>query len=236
MKLALIMAMKEEAKPVIEDFEMQSFDCGLVKTWNNQIYRSSVFPDFYLITNGHDKKHSSVSKVGTQAAAISCFIALEILKVDHVINAGTAGAFTKNDSKIGDVYLCKKAFYHDRRVPISPEWEDFAKGDYNLNFDKQWIEKYNFKEGNVSTGNALDFVEEDLNRLHSFPAHVKEMEAACIAELCREVDVPLTVIKSVTDLVDGGRVTAEEFMENLHLSSKNLSTKVLSVLHEEFYS
>lgn len=236
MKTALIMAMKEEARPVIEDFGMVSYSLNINSKWANQVYQSKKYPDFFLITNGQDRIHPEVSKVGTQAAALSAFIAIEVLGVDQLINAGTAGGFESRSTKIGDVFLCTKAFYHDRRVPISEEWNQFAKGSYILNSDSTWLEKYELRSGIVSSGNSLDFVDRDLEIIHQNGAHVKEMEAAAIAELCCETDIPLTVIKSITDIVDGGESTEKEFIENLQLASERLSKVLLNILHGEYYS
>lgn len=234
MKTAILMAMAEEAKPVIEDFAMIPFSWSGSSRWNKPVYHSKKHDGLFLILNGASKNHEAVSKVGTQAAAVSAFIAIEHFGVDNIINAGTAGGFESRSTKVGDVFLCKNAYYHDRRVPISPDWEAFASGSYPLNFNENWLEKFGLKEGNVSTGNALDYVDRDLEILHSFGAHVKEMEAAAIAEICQEAEVELTVLKSITDIVDGDRATEEEFIENLHLASSELSKKLLMILHSEF--
>lgn len=234
MKTAILMAMHEEAKPVIEDFGMTPYSIGASKPWNKPVYHSEKHEGLFLVLNGSDKERPEISKVGTQAAAVSAYLAIEQLGVEHIINAGTAGGFESRSTKVGDVFLCKTAFYHDRRVPITSDWDEFAKGSYSLNFNSEWLEKYELKEGIVSTGNALDYVEKDLELLHSYGAHVKEMEAAAIAEICKEVDIPLTVIKSITDIVDGGRPTQEEFLENLSLASNRLSEKLLAILHSEF--
>ncbi|MAF92578.1 MAG: hypothetical protein CL674_15020, partial [Bdellovibrionaceae bacterium] len=233
MKTALIMAMKEEAKPVISEFGMTRFSLDSKCKWKNEIYESSKYPGFYLILNGSYIKDQNVSKVGTQAACVATFIALELLGAEMIINAGTAGGFASRGNKVGDVFLGKKAFYHDRRVPISKEWQAFARGEYSLHFKKEWFDKYDFLEGFISTGNSLDFVDRDLDLIHEFGAHAKEMEAAAIAEICEENNIPLICIKSITDIVDGGIPTHEEFMANLNKASEELSKHLLKFLGQE---
>ena len=39
------------------------------------------------------------------------------------------------------------------------------------------------------------------------------MEAGAIAYVCEQLKIPYLGVKSITDIVDGGRVTAEEFLE-----------------------
>lgn len=46
-------------------------------------------------------------------------------------------------------------------------------------------------------------------------AAVKEMEAAAIARLCKDHEVPFFALKAVTDLVDGQHPPEEEFLANL---------------------
>ena len=48
------------------------------------------------------------------------------------------------------------------------------------------------------------------------------MEAGAISYVCEQLNVPYLGVKSITDIVDGGRVTADEFMENLETASTNL--------------
>eukprot|EP01025_Chloroclados_australasicus_P064728 TRINITY_DN8681_c0_g1_i1.p1 TRINITY_DN8681_c0_g1~~TRINITY_DN8681_c0_g1_i1.p1 ORF type:complete len:137 (+),score=10.61 TRINITY_DN8681_c0_g1_i1:32-412(+) len=61
-------------------------------------------------------------------------------------------------------------------------------------------------------------------------AAVKEMEAAAVAYVCRLWDTPMLAIKSVTDIVDGDRPAAEEFLENLQKSSAALQNAIVQVI------
>ena len=58
--------------------------------------------------------------------------------------------------------------------------------------------------------------------VNSEGAVVKEMEAASIAWVCQQFSLPFVGLKAVTDIIDGGRATTEEFLENLELASNNL--------------
>jgi 5'-methylthioadenosine nucleosidase len=82
----------------------------------------------------------------------------------------------------------------------------------------------------VSTGNSLDFVEEDLKLMHAAETAVKDMEAAAVAYVCRLWGTPMLAVKAVTDIVDGEKPSHEEFLENLHASSKALQQGVSRIL------
>lgn len=61
-------------------------------------------------------------------------------------------------------------------------------------------------------------------------ASVKDMEAASIAWVCQVTNTPLIVLKVITDIVDGGRPTHDEFMENLSAASKALQQQLPLVI------
>ena len=76
----------------------------------------------------------------------------------------------------------------------------------------------------------MDFVQEDLNNMEKQGAVVKEMEAAGIAWSAHLFETPFFALKSVTDIVDGGRVAQEEFLENLSAAAKALHVRRLLAL------
>lgn len=86
------------------------------------------------------------------------------------------------------------------------------------------------QQGVVSTGNSLDFVEEDMNVMQQGNAAVKDMESAAVAYVCRLWAKPMLAIKAVTDIVDGDKAAQEEFLENLHKASKALQEVISRVL------
>ena len=72
-----------------------------------------------------------------------------------------------------------------------------------------------FKTGVVSTGNSLTYSEADMAAMQGSGAAVKEMEAAAVASVCRDLGVPMFALKAVTDIVDGEHPPQEEFLANL---------------------
>lgn len=65
------------------------------------------------------------------------------------------------------------------------------------------------------------------------------MEAASIAWVADHTKTPFFAVKVITDIVDGGRPSHEEFLENLSIASKNLQEqlpKVLSFVINKKYS
>lgn len=227
----LLVAMRAEAEPLIGELRLKKSRSPWaphlpMKLFQGKRGRSKIS----LVLFGKDADHG-IDVIGTQAATIAATIALDKLKPSLLLNAGTAGGMQQFGAQIGDVYLATKAIYHDRRIPI-PGFDHYGRGNYDLKKGHVLVKKTALKKGTVSTGNSLDYVTRDLEIIQEHEAVMKDMEAAAIAWVARLYKVPLIVIKSITDIVDGGRPTHEEFLENLATASQNLQKKVVEILSE----
>ncbi|MFW6203316.1 MAG: 5'-methylthioadenosine nucleosidase [Marinilabilia sp.] len=219
-KITFIVAMESEANPIIKAFHLYedaSFAPGMpMQAWTGA-YSGT---DISLVINGKDAG-TGLDLIGTQAATLATHFAAGCYKPDLIINAGTAGAFKEKGAEIGDVYLSRDyVVFHDRRVPI-PGWDKQSIGYFPV-MDISAIAGEEFKTGIVSTGNSLDMLPEDEKNIRQLGADVKEMEAAAVAWVARLHDVPLLCIKAVTDLIDSGTPTQDEFLHNLELANDHL--------------
>lgn len=207
---------------------------GLVElqgTFGKAPMRAFQKGDITLVVNGTDPA-TGVSAVATQPAAVAAQLGITMFDPDMVINTGTAGAFRCRGSEIGDVYLGTHHQFHDRRIPI-PGFDQYGRGDYQSALPVGLVEKISLPEAGVSTGNSLDYTGGDLEVIKSMGASmpiVKEMEAAAIAQVAPWYEITFFSIKSVTDLIDGGRASAEEFQENLELAAQNLAVQATRVV------
>lgn len=64
------------------------------------------------------------------AAALNTYIAVQRLRPDIIINAGTVGGFRRKTAAIGDVFISTMIRHHDRRIAI-PEFQEYSRGHYN---------------------------------------------------------------------------------------------------------
>ena len=68
-------------------------------------------------------------------------------------------------------------------------------------------------------------------------AVVKEMEAASVAWVCKQLGLPFAALKAVTDIVDGPKATREEFESNLGEAALALQVSTLpDILATGLYS
>jgi 5'-methylthioadenosine nucleosidase len=90
--------------------------------------------------------------------------------------------------------------------------------------------KLGYKTGICTTGNSLDHTKRDEEMMEANDASVKDMEAAAIAYVAAMHQVPYLGVKVVTDIVDGGIPTQEEFLQNLASAAQSLQQALPKVL------
>lgn len=184
-----------------------------------------------VVCSGKCKVHG-VDNIGTVPAALMTYLALQELrdpKVDLVVSAGTAGGFEARGAKIGDVFCATAFANHDRRIPL-PKFDDYGTWRSDAHPAPKMVAALKLKSGPVSTGNSLDWHDLDMASMESSEAVVKDMEASGVAWACSLHGVPLLALKSVTDIVDGGKPAEEEFLENLAKASEALHVALKGAL------
>lgn len=184
-----------------------------------------------LITNGKDAIYDSeADNVGTISASMATYLALQIVKADILINAGTAGGFRRKGAQIGDVFLTTAVAFHDRRIPL-PGYDIYGTGKIDTFFDPaKMAAAYHWKTGVCSTSNSLDQTPACAERMLANDAAVKDMEAASIAWSAALHKTPFLGVKVVTDIVDGEIPTEDEFLQNLATASCKLQEALPLVL------
>ena len=219
-KICYIVAMRAEAHPFIEEFQLHEVK-DYFAPYPFILYQGTVGQmELSVVLNG--EQHGS-DLVGCEAASITTYAAIERLHPDLVINSGTCGAFKADGAKIADIYIGNAVMFHDRRVPGEDAWGTQALGNYPLWSQSEALaEVLAFKIGKVTTGSSLDMQPIDLEIIRSNGGQLKDMEAAAIAFTCSLTHTPLLLVKSVTDLCDGGEKTFEEFSKNLSAASQAL--------------
>lgn len=228
--ICFIIAMEGEAQPLIEQFKLAPLydlfpDWIPLRAFQNR-YRGITIS---LVINGHDDRFD-IDNIGTQPATLAAYLAIEHLQPDLVINAGVAGGFKEKDLEIGDVVLAQGyAWFHDRRIPI-PKFQEYGLGKYPLSDQTELIEKLGIKSGIISTGSSFDFTEQDQAIMQSYGATMKDMEAAAIAWVCQEANIPLLVIKGITDYVGIDHASEEQFITNFNLTMQKLTRSCIELI------
>lgn len=228
--IALIMAMKSEAEPLIDKLGLRR---------QNQPFRPGIPFELFqgdlealqlsLLVSGIDPR-LHVDNVATVPATLMTYLAIEQFSPSLVINAGTAGGIGKRGCQIGDVYLSSGEFcFHDRRIPL-PGFDHYGVGHYPCYDTSAIAAALELKTGPVSTGNSLDLTEKDIFIIEENNAIIKEMEAAAIAWVCETLSVPMFAIKAITDLIDEDTPAETQFLKHLQQATENLQEKTIDIL------
>ncbi|GAQ84148.1 hypothetical protein KFL_001780030 [Klebsormidium nitens] len=228
--VAVLFAMQAESTPLIEHLKLTVNSDHLFPKGSPWIVYSGGHGDvhFHVIVPGKDGE-TGVDNVGTVPAAVATYAAIDKLKPDLLINAGTSGGFKAKGAAIGDVYFISTFVNHDRRIPL-PGFEKYGIGAKQATQAPNLVKALGLKEGILSTANSFDLSEKDREWITKNDATVKDMEGSGFAWVAATLGVPFLGIKAITDLVDGGRPTQEEFLENLHTAAAALKRVVPEVV------
>lgn len=233
-KIAFIIAMEKEAEELITRLQLQpAHRPDDAPKMPFLFYQGTVHESLQVSVTvlGKDPRYG-MDNIGTEVAAVAAYATLGFFKPDVLISAGTAGSFAKLGASIGKVYLSQSAFYfHDHRIPIAG-WDRYGEGAYPSVDTRALTKRLGLENGDVSSGNSLDYTAEELAAIHKHGAMLKEMEAGGIAWVAYSAGVPLFAIKSVTNLIDTNPDSAAEFEKNFAIAVASLTKETLRVIED----
>lgn len=177
------------------------------------------------------------SGVGKTASTMSITLLMYIYKPNIIINIGSAAKLT-NFLNIGDIVISTEVRYHDvdvtafgyelGQIPKYPSV--FVASENLIKIFKLCIKNlnYNIKMGLIISGDTFINHNNILNDLlKRFPTAIAvDMEAASIAHVCYEFQVPFIIIRMISDTAD--ETSHLIFKENIVLSA----TKSLSIIKQ----
>ena len=181
------------------------------------------------------------SGVGKVNAARTTQILIDNVKVDYIFNIGVAGGVDLS-LKVGDIVLGEKLVQHDFDITAFNHVKGYVPGvgdsvssdKYLLEVSKKVFEKenINYKVGTIASGDIFcteSWMSEKINK--KFNALCVEMEGASIAQVCFLSNIPLLVIRSVSDIPNNDNVvTYEEFLNSSCKIVAAAMSKILKLL------
>ncbi|KAG6762945.1 hypothetical protein POTOM_033472 [Populus tomentosa] len=226
--ILIVIAMQTEAMPIVNKLQLKEDLDSVFPKGVPWVRYHGVYKDLHinLVWPGKDSTlgcydmdmgyafYLGVDSVGTVSASLVTYAAIQALQPDLIINAGTAGSFKVKGASISDVFLASDVAFHDRRIPI-PVFDLYGVGSRQSFSTPNLLKELNLKAGKLSTGDSLDISPQEEASIVANDATVKDMEGAAVAYVADLLKVPAIFIKAVTDIVDGDKPTAEEFLQNL---------------------
>jgi adenosylhomocysteine nucleosidase len=182
------------------------------------------------------------SGIGKVAASVATTLLLEKFNPDTIINTGSAGGYDA-ELNVGDIVISTEVRFHDVDLTaFGYEIGQMAQLPAAFEADKgliavaqnaaQNIEGLKIIQGLICTGDIFmaDPVKAEIAR-NNFPTMAAcEMEAAAIAQVCHQFNVPFVIIRSLSDIA--GKKSELSFEEYLPTAAKNASILVEAIVNQ----
>ena len=229
MKIAVIGAMEEEVELLRNEI-------------NNPETKNIANSEF---TSGTYKNHEVIllkSGIGKVNAAMTTSILLSEYKPDYVINTGSAGGYDPN-LEVGAIVISDEVRHHDvdvtafgyeiGQVPQLPA--AFKADEYLMKLAEEAvyeIGEHQAATGLIATGDIFmhDPAKVEQVRTHFPQMKACEMEAAAVAQVCHQFEVPFVVIRALSDIA--GKESSISFDEFLPVAAKHSTQVVLHVIEK----
>ncbi len=183
------------------------------------------------------------SGIGKVNAALSTAILLEKFKPDYVINTGSAGGFHP-ELNVGDAVISTEVRHHDVDVTVFnyeygqvPNLPAAFKADEKLVrlAEESALEVTDMKivKGLIATGDSFmnDPVRVEFVRSKFPDLYAAEMEAAAVAQVCYQFDVPFVILRALSDIAGKeSNVSFEQFLEKAAVNSTKLVLNFITKL------
>lgn len=227
MKIGIIGAMEEEVALLKENMEVTVEQVvGTCKYYIGKMHGADVV----LLQSG----------IGKVNAAMSTAILLEKFKPDCIINAGSAGGFSKG-LRVGDIVISTEVVHHDvditafgylhGQVAQLPRTFHADEKLVDLAFEiASNIEGVNAEKGLIASGDIFIHTPEQRAVIHGHFPELKagEMEAAAVAQVAYQFNVPFVIARSLSDIA--GDNSGLSFDKYIVKAAENSATLIIEMV------
>ena len=234
-RVAFFVAMEGEGRGLIDELGLEAkgpLQPGLPSVWyeGTQPMPNGELLYVAVAVAGLDEG-SGCDRIGTEAAVLTTFLLCQRCTPDLLINAGTCGGFESRGGKVGGLYLGAKAFlFHGRRIPL-PGFQEFGIGRIPALPAAEVAKVIGADLGVVSSSNDFVTTPEVLAFFKGEGVSAKDMEAAAVARLARDLGIPFLAIKAVTDLVDHPQPEHESFLQHYQGVTSQLTECLVGLIN-----
>ncbi len=228
MKIAIMGAMVEEIEPLLEFLG----DYKSTKVAGNTYY-SAKYKGLDLII--------AYSKIGKVFASLTASTMIQSFGAEKLLFSGVAGAINPK-LNIGDLIVATKLCQHDLDITafghpfgFVPEGAVFIESDKELLKISKEVAKNlgkTLQEGIIATGDQ--FVADEKRKewiSKTFNADALEMEGASVAVVCKALNIPFFILRSISDSADmDAGFSFEEFLNSSAKISAEFVIAMLDVL------
>ena len=205
--------------------------------------KHTKYSDFEIYTGNINKEKIVLAKsgVGKVNAATTTQYIIDKYKPKYIINTGLAGSISP-DLKAGDILIASKMVQHDfditafgtakgyMNTDIEPDKPTLYYSDKNLinDFINKSKDK-NIKEGTIATGDIFVSDKQIKNNIRKeFNADLVDMERAAIAQTAQRNNIPVIILRAVSDELNDNEKEYKQNKQNIALKSALTVIEILN--------
>ena len=214
--ICFVVALKKEAQEL------------LTRAENLTAFKIADKPCYSCKLNGKEVI-IAISGIGKVSAALTTQLLIDKYNPEFIFNFGTCGGMNKS-VEILNYYLIDKCCQFDFDVT---ELDNVPLG-YIQEYDTVYFDTYTkgldfLKTSRVASADRFTNDIADINAVNEIGCSLRDMEAGAIAQVCTSNNVPLVMVKGISDVYGNG-TAQEQFYQNLQTVGKGFPDVILKVL------
>lgn len=228
-RLLFVVAMEEELKDFLLELSVGP-GASLSSALSAQFFSGAFLNmEIGIVYTGNAKVltprgSTAISLIGSLPAGVASFEAIKKFSPDIVISLGTAGGFKSRGGKIGDFILSREVRFFDRVVDLNG-YREFGQMNWQEHGFLDLAMACGFKEGIVISGDSFT------SHLKYPEADAVDMEAAAIAWVAKQFQIPFFALKMIANFLDVDEIHAvDEFEQNLPKAGAQVATAAVRLL------
>ena len=172
-----------------------------------------------------------ISGIGKVNAALATQMLIDKFSPDFILNFGTCGGM--NDSvEILKYYAVEKCCQFDFDLR---ELDGVPLGyiqDYDAVFFPTCTDGLeDYSKSVVASADRFNNDQTDINSINQIGCSLRDMEGGAIGQVCLSNNVPLVMVKGITDVTGSGTVQ-EQFLKNLKQVGEGFPSVILDVIEK----
>ena len=205
--IGAVIALDSEAEALLDQMEIEN----ILTVHGKPVYLGKAFgKDVALCVCG----------VGKVNAAVGTCAVLE-KGADIVLNFGVAGGLC-DQTELTEVYLIDKAVQYDFDITQLEGGKVGTLDGETENFLPLYVPaSLDYPRRALGTGDRFNDSPADHDLLIRLGAHIRDMEGAAIAQVCKYAGVRLVCVKAISDIYGAGSTT-DQYEKNLSRATLNL--------------
>ena len=173
----------------------------------------------------------AISGIGKVSAALTTQRLIDEYNPKAIINFGSAGGVS-NDIEIGNYYQINSCCQPDFDVTEIDNVDVGYIQEYDrVYFDTNDINLSFLNKKRLATTDKFCSKEEFINLLIKMGCNIRDMEGSAIAQVCTSNQMPIIIIKGITDVYGSGN-DGEQFVKNLDKICKGFPQIIKNAINE----